>query len=224
VNPASKRRRTPGRGDRYASLVEEDKEHPARTAGRYVRAAGVAIRKERERLAAESARRAAEAAEAEKLAPPVQPPPAAIAPPPSATTPPPPAAATKKPSGRQAAPPPSPKPMLDRLLWWGFLIAVVATGLAALNIDTVMSGTSKLVLRLALGGIFLGVSLLLLTNWHRASERLVAKLMKKFWGMDHPVTGSGRFMRRIARDLMTLLGIVWLAAAVFEILRAFTKM
>ena len=42
--------------------------------------------------------------------------------------------------------------------------------------------------------------------------------------MDHPVTRSGRFMRRIAKDLMTLVGILWLAIAVFEILRAFTKM
>ena len=205
--------------------MEEDKEHPARTAGRYVRAAGIAIRKERERLAAESARKAAEAAQAEQ-APPAQPPPAA---PPPATPPPvaPSPAAQTPPQAKQSRsqqPPPSPKPLLDRFLWWGFLVAVVATGLAALNVDAVTSGTTKLVIRLVLGGVFLGVSLLLLTNWQRASERLVAKLMKKFWGMDHPVTRSGRFMRRIAKDLMTLLGILWLAIAVFEILRAFTKM
>lgn len=203
--------------------MDEDKEHPARTAGRYVRAAGIAIRKERERLAAESARRAAEAAQQAPAAPPTPaaPPPATptpVAPSPAAQTPP------KGKQGRPQPPPPSPKPLLDRFLWWGFLVAVVATGLAALNVDAVTSGTTKLVIRLVLGGVFLGVSLLLLTNWQRASERLVAKLMKKFWGMDHPVTRSGRFMRRIAKDLMTLLGILWLAIAVFEILRAFTKM
>ena len=100
------------------------------------------------------------------------------------------------------------------------MITIVATALAALNIDMLASGTSKVVVRVVLGGIFLSVSLVLLTNWQRANERLVARLMKKFWGMDHPVTRSGRFMRRIARDLMTLLGIAWLAIGVFEVLRA----
>jgi hypothetical protein len=195
----------------------EEKEHPARTAGRYVRAAGIAIKKERERLATESARRAAETAQAEQQA-------AASAPaaeaPPQATPPPAPEPAAKpaRAAAAKASPPPA-KPVLDRLLWIGFLIAVVATGLAALNVDMVVSGTAKTVVRLALGGVFIAVALVVLTNWQRASERLVAKLMKKFWGMDHPVTRTGRFMRRIAKDLMTLVGILWLAIGVFEILR-----
>ena len=73
------------------------------------------------------------------------------------------------------------------------------------------------------GGIFLAPRLVLLTNWQRATERLVARLMGEVLGMDHPVTRSGRFMRRIARDLMTLLGIVWLAIGSLEILRAFVN-
>ena len=106
------------------------------------------------------------------------------------------------------------------MLYIGFIISVVATGLAGISIDTLAKGTDRVIVRLVLGGIFLAVSLLLLTNWQRARERLVAKLMKKFWGMDHPVTRSGRFMRGIAKDLMTLVGILWLAMGVFEILRA----
>ena len=200
----------------------DEKEHPARTAGRYVRAAGVAIRKERERLAAESARRAAEAAQAEQQAPPpattATPPPVA---PPQAAPPRPAAPPQKQPRpARKPAEPPTPRPLIDRLLWWGFLITVVVTGLAALSIDTLFSGTAQMVFRLVLGSIFMAVSLTILTNWQRANERLVARLMKKFWGMDHPTTGSGRFMRRIAKDLMILLGILWLAMGVFEILRA----
>jgi hypothetical protein len=201
----------------------EEKEHPARTAGRYVRAAGIAIKKERERLATESARRAAEAARAEQQAPPTPPP--AAAPPPEAA-PPPVAAPAKEPpraAARPERPPPTPRPFVDRVLYVGFVIAVVATALAALNVDMVTSGTAKAVVRLVLGGIFIGVAIVLLTNWQRASERLVAKLMKKFWGMDHPVSRSGRFVRRIAKDVMTLLGIVWLAIGVFEILRAFVN-
>jgi hypothetical protein len=198
----------------------EDKEHPARTAGRYVRAAGIAIKKERERLAAESAQREARQAQAAQQAPPPAPPEAAAQP-----TAIPQAAAAEKPgrAARPQVPPPAPKPILDKLLWIGFVIAVVATAVAALNIDTITSGTTQLVIRLVLGGIFVAVSVALLTNWQRANERLVAKLIKKFWGMDHPVTRSGRFVRRIAKDLMTLLGIVWLAIGVFEILRAFVN-
>ncbi len=202
----------------------EEKEHPARTAGRYVRAAGIAIKKERERLATESARRAAEAAQAEQQAAatapsaPSAPPPA---PPSQAAAPPAPEPASRPaPAAAPQRQPPPPRPFLDRILYVGFVIAVVATGLAALNIDVVVSEPAKTVVRLVLGGVFVSVSLVVLTNWQRASERLVAKLMKKFWGMDHPVTRTGRFMRRIARDLMTLLGIIWLAIGVFEILRA----
>jgi hypothetical protein len=194
-------------------VAVDDKEHPASIAGRYVRAAGVAIRKEKERLAAESAKRAAEAAQAPPAAaPPVAAPPQAVAPPPPAAP-----AAKPKPA---AAPPPAARPIVDRLLWWGFLIAVASTAVAALNVDTVTSGTTKVVIRLTLGGVFIFVSLMLLTNWQRANERLVARLMKKFWGMDHPTTRSGRVVRRIARDLMILLGNAWLAIGVFEILRA----
>jgi hypothetical protein len=41
---------------------------------------------------------------------------------------------------------------------------------------------------------------------------------RKLWGLDHPTTRGGRFMRSIAKDLITLLAIVWLALGVFEIL------
>ncbi len=129
--------------------------------------------------------------------------------------------AQKAPSAaRPPASAPTPRPLVDRLLYIGFVISLGATGLAAISIDSLASGSDRVVVRLILGSIFLAVSLTLLTNWQRAKERLVAKLMKKFWGMDHPVTRSGRFMRGIARDLMTLLGILWLAMGVFEVMRA----
>jgi hypothetical protein len=185
-----------------------EKEHPARTAGRYVRAAGIAIKKERERLAAESAaRRAEEAAQA----------------------PPPPAQATQAPqqpaAQQQASPPTRPQPhapppsrFLDRLFWIGFVITVIATCLALLNIQMVTSGTAQDVVRLVLGGIFLAVAAMILLNVGHAKERVLAQVTKRLWGLEHPTTRTGRFMRSMAKDLMTLLAIAWLAIAVYEIL------
>jgi len=192
-----------------------EKEHPARTAGRYVRAAGIAIKKERARLAAEGeAKRAAEAAQAAQAAAraPVQPPPQAA--PPS-----PPPAAAKAPARQVAAPPPN--RFLDRLFWIGFIVTIVATCLALLNVDMVTSGTSKTVVRLTLGAIFLLVAIALLTNWMHMKERVLSTLTRKLWGLDQPRTRGGRFMRSVAKDVLTLIGIGWLAVGVFEILRVF---
>jgi len=46
-------------------------------------------------------------------------------------------------------------------------------------------------------------------------------LFRRIWGLEEPTTRSGRAMRKIAGDLLTLIGIGWLALGVFELLRAF---
>jgi hypothetical protein len=186
-----------------------EKEHPARTAGRYVRAAGIAFKKERERLAAESERRAAEAAQAAAQAPP---PPAPQAPP-AATTP----AKAAAPPREQPAPPKH-RPFVDRLFWTGFLVTLVATAFALLNIPSVFPEPSRTVLQVGLGCVFLLVAVTLLCNWLQTKDRTLLAVTRKLWGLDHPTTRGGRFMRSIAKDLITLLAIVWLALGVFEIL------
>jgi len=90
-----------------------------------------------------------------------------------------------------------------------------------LNVDMVTSGTSKTVVRLTLGVIFLLVALALLTNWMHMKERVLSTLTRKLWGLDQPRTRGGRFMRSVAKDVLTLIGIGWLAVGVFEILRVF---
>jgi hypothetical protein len=184
-----------------------EKEHPARTAGRYVRAAGIAIRKERERLAAESAaKRAAEAAEAQQQAaqappqPPPQPPPAAP---------------------RAAQPPPS--RFLDRLFWFAFIVTIVAMCLALLNVQMLTSGTAEDLVRLVLGVIFLVVATTMLLNVGHSKDRILTTLTTKLWGLGHPTTRMGRFMRAVAKDVLTLLGIAWLTIATYEILTAVVR-
>jgi hypothetical protein len=210
---------TPGRPLRYGPL--DEKEPIARTAGRYVRAAGIAIKKERARLAAESeARRAAEAAQAAQAAqlagqqaaqaPPQPPPP--VAPPPQAAAPP-----RKAPARPYAAPPPN--RFLDRILWIGFIVTIVATCLVLLSVDSVMSGTTKTVFRLVVGAICLSFAVVVLTNWLHAKDRVLTTMTRKLWGLEEPRTRSGRFMRSVAKDVLTLIGIGWLAVGVLDILR-----
>jgi len=198
-----------------------EKEHPARTAGRYVRAAGIAFKKERERLAAESAaKRAAEAAQAAQAPPPAPPAPPAQVPPPAQAPPravaPAPAAASAP--RRQALAPP-PNRFLDRVFWIGFIVTIVATCMVLLSIDTVLSGTTKTVFRLVLGGICFTFAAALLTNWLYAKDRVLIMFTRKLWGMEEPRTRTGRFMRAVAKDVLTLLGIAWLAVGTLDLLR-----
>jgi hypothetical protein len=188
-----------------------EKEHPAATAGRYLRAAGIAIKKERERLAAESAaKRAAEAAAAPQQA--------SQAPAQQAVAPAAPAPAAPKRAPRKAPPAPPPNRFLDRLFWLGFMVAAIASALALLNIQMITSGTAQDLVRLVLGGIFLVFAGALLLNVGHAKDRVLATMTKKLWGLEQPTTRMGRFMRSMAKDVLTLLAIAWLAIAVYEIL------
>jgi hypothetical protein len=200
-----------------------EKEHPARTAGRYVRAAGIAIRKERDRLAAESAaKRAAEAAQAEQEAAqaPPQPPPQAPPAAPRAAEPPPAVPAAPK---RPSRPAPPPNRLLDRLFWFAFIVTIVAMCLALLNVQMLASGTAEDIVRLVLGVIFLVVASAMLLNVGHMKDRILTTLTLKLWGLGHPTTRMGRFMRGAAKDVLTLLGIGWLTIATYEILTALVR-
>jgi hypothetical protein len=175
-----------------------EKEHPAAVAGRYLRAAGVAIQKELERRSSESEETKAQAPAQPQEAPPS------------------PAAARR---ARRQKPPLEPKPFFDRVLWAWFMLALLALALSGLQIQMVFNGSTQTVVRLVLGIPLVLVAILVLTNWQRANERLVARAFKA-WGLEAPTTKSGRFARRFAKDLMTLLGIVLLSVAAFQLLSA----
>jgi hypothetical protein len=190
-----------------------EKEHPARIAGRYVRAAGLAIQKGLDQHAADSEeKRAAEEQQATAAAAATQPAPGQPAP-----------AAGR---GRAAQPPAEtfpPKPWLDRILWTGFVLSIIAVCLAALQIQMVTSGSVRVGIRLGLGIVLILMALPLVTNWQHTNQRLVARFFKKFWGLDAATTRSGRAMRGLGKHLLTLVGILWLALGIFELLRAFVN-
>jgi hypothetical protein len=119
------------------------------------------------------------------------------------------------------APGPPAKPLLDRALYFGFLASLVAVALAALQIQMATSGSVRVGIRLGLGIVLMLMALPLLTNWQQANQRLMAIFFKKFWGVEAPVTRTGRILSRIGRDVLTLIGITWLALGTFELLRGF---
>jgi hypothetical protein len=133
------------------------------------------------------------------------------------------APAAPKRAARKAPPAPPKNRFLDRLFWVGFILSIAASCLALLNIQMVTSGTTQDIVRLVLGGIFLFVAGVLLLNVGHAKDRVLATLTRKLWGLEHPTTRMGRFMRAMAKDVLTLIAIFWLAIAVYEILTALTN-
>lgn len=195
-----------------------EKEHPAALAGRYLRAAGVAIQKELERRADEAEERKAGPTEAQATEARATEAQAAESQPSSPQAEARPSASTAR-AARRQKPPLEPRPFFDRLLWIAFMGALLALALTGLQVQMLASGTSATVIRLILGIPPLVVAILVLTNWQRSNERLVARAFKA-WGLGAPSTKSGGFARRFAKDAMTLVGIVLLCVAAFQLLSA----
>jgi hypothetical protein len=120
-------------------------------------------------------------------------------------------------------PPPPPVPtggLVGRLTLYAFVGSLVAFVLAVLQIDSLFAGSARTVFRLVLGGVLVLAAALLTTNWQLATERLGQRVMTRMWGARGAVNRRERFVARRIRDVLTLIGIAFLAAGVFEILRA----
>ena len=126
----------------------------------------------------------------------------------------------------KAPPPPPPPPVrsggiIGTAVFYAFIVGIVAGLLSLLKADELAHGTPRLVFRLALGGIMLAVALLLMSNWHLANQRLGQRLLTRIWGPRGPTNKRERFVARRVRDALTLVGIAFLAGAVYEVLTAF---
>jgi len=122
-------------------------------------------------------------------------------------------------------PPPPPLPTRDlvgRTVFYGFVLSLLAFLLVALRFEMLFGGThtAKLTLRLVLAGILFFEAYLLLSNWRNANQRLGQRLLTRVWGPRGPINRREKTFARLLRDGLTLVGIVWLAAAVFELLTA----
>jgi len=123
-------------------------------------------------------------------------------------------------------PPPPPPPVrtggiIGTAVFYAFVVGLVAGVLSLLKADTLAHGTPRLVFRLTLGCILLLVAGLLTSNWRMANQRLGQRLLNRIWGPRSAANSRERFVARRVRDLLTLVGILFLAGGVFEVLTAF---
>jgi hypothetical protein len=174
-----------------------EQEHPAAKAGRFVRAAGLAISRELDKQAAR------------------KPPAAKAAPPPSPPRP--------APPPNTAGAPPAPVPTGDfmgRAVFLSFVVSLFAFLFVVLRVEMLFSSTPKLVLQLLLAVILLTVAFMLMSNWQRANQRLVQRLLNRVWGPRGAMNRREKFFAGAARDGLKLLAIVFLALGTLEFLSA----
>jgi hypothetical protein len=136
---------------------------------------------------------------------------------------------------KRADAPPKPKPeplpppppadthgFVGRIAFLGLVGAVVAFLLVALRVETLLGSThnAKLIVRLVLAALLFVEAGVLVTNWRGANQRLVQRLLNRVWGPRGAMNRREKTFARICRDTLTLVGIVFLAAGVFELLTA----
>ena len=136
---------------------------------------------------------------------------------------------------KRADAPPKPKPeplpppppantggFVGRLVFAGLMASLIAFLLVVLRFETLLGSTHtvKLTVRLVLAGILFFEAFLILSNWRGANQRLVQRLLNRVWGPRGAMNRREKTFARVCRDLLTLVGIIWLAAAVFELLTA----
>ena len=122
-------------------------------------------------------------------------------------------------------PPPPPantRGFVGRLVFAGLVASVIAFLLVVLRIETLLGSThdAKLAFRLVLAGLLLAESALVLSNWRGANQRLVQRVLNRVWGPRGAMNRREKTFARICMDLLTLVGIIFLAAGVFELLVA----
>jgi hypothetical protein len=123
-------------------------------------------------------------------------------------------------------PPPPPAPartggLVGKLAFYGLVVSSIAFLLVVLRVEMVLGkGSVRTVFRFVLSVALFGEAYLLLSNWRGANQRLGQRVLTKVWGPRGAVTRRERVFARVVRDVLTLVGIAWLAAGVFELLSA----
>ena len=171
------------------------REHPAARAGRFVRAAGRAS--------------AAAAREFEK------------------TTAARPTTARPTPTPKPAAAPPPPAPpfptggVIGRTAFAGLIGAIAALVLVGLKVDSLIHpAATRLTYRLIVVAILSTEAGLLLANWRGATQSLVQRFCNRVWGRRGAETRREKAFARAVRDAVTLIGLCFLAAGVYELIVA----
>jgi hypothetical protein len=103
----------------------------------------------------------------------------------------------------------------------GFFAALVAFALVVLRVETLVgSSSARLVFRLVVAIVLLAEAALLTSNWRGANQRLGQRVLNRMWGPRGAMTRREKTFARLLRDAITLVGIAFLAAAVYALLSA----
>lgn len=132
------------------------------------------------------------------------------------------AAKSEKQTERQPPPPAlNTTGLLARTVFVGFLLSLTALVLAGLRVDSLIGGgDARLVFRLVVASILFVEAYFLTSNVRASNQRLAQRLLTRVWGRRGAVTRREKTFARIVRDALTLVGIAFLAAAIFELLSA----
>ena len=136
------------------------------------------------------------------------------------------AAADAKAAAPPPPPPPPPPPAVEtntfvaRWVFRLFVVSLVVLGLSLLHLDELLPSQGEKIVRLSLAAVLGFTAVMLLTNWKRGNERIGQRLLNRMWGPRAAVTRRERFFARAVRDVLTLVGIGFLAAAIYQLLVA----
>jgi hypothetical protein len=136
-------------------------------------------------------------------------------------------AAAAKPVPAAPPPPPPPPPphathnVTGKALFAYFVVAIVAMGLVIFRVTDALPSGTKTYGHLIFAGILLIEAGLLISNWGSANQRIGQRMLTKMWGPRGPANRRERFFARALKDVLTLVGIAFLAFGVFELLVGF---
>jgi hypothetical protein len=136
------------------------------------------------------------------------------------------AAAAARPVPVKAPPPPPPpaaetETIVGKAMFGLFVTALAAVLATILHVAEAFHDTAQTTTRLVLAGIMFAEAYLVIGNWHGGSDRIAQRLLNRVWGPRGAMTRREKFFARRIRDILTLLGIAFAAAAVFQTLVAF---
>jgi hypothetical protein len=130
-------------------------------------------------------------------------------------------------AARPAPAPPPPPPaavktggLFGTTVFRFFVLAVVVLVLTLLRAPDAVPSHERTIVRLVFAAILALEAFLLTTNWHLANQRLGQRLLTRMWGARGPMNRRERGFARMTRDVLVLLGIGFLAAALFQVLVA----
>jgi hypothetical protein len=134
------------------------------------------------------------------------------------------AAAKPAPAAPPPPPPPAPAPVTHNIggktLFGLFVLSLVLLGLLFLHGDDSLPKGTRTIGHLVVAGIMFLEAGLLISNWRQSNERIGQRMLNKMWGRRGAMTKRERFFARGVRDVLTLVGIIFLAAGVYQLLVA----